>query len=88
MFRQSTNKPGAMTTREVIDLLNLKRGHDATMDSPITYRGLRKALMECAIQLKSRKVAGEILTSYIARDDIHQLAYYFGVDLYPRRRRR
>jgi hypothetical protein len=81
MFRRSTNKAGAMTSREVIDLFSLKSGLD------IPYRDLCKAMNECSIQLRSRRVNGQLLTSYIGRDDIHQLAYYFGVELYHRRGR-
>lgn len=73
-----------MTSREVIDLLNLKDGRDGT-DRELTYTDLCKAMNALGIVFKAAVYRGFTLTCYLNGSDIHAIAGAFGIDLYPRR---
>lgn len=66
-----------MTTSEVLELFESKSGKF------ITYEELREAMKKLGIKLKGRMYRGFLLWSYLSRGDIHLLADYFGINLYP-----
>lgn len=76
-----------MTSREFIDLLNIKSGRDGDPLLEVTYGDLRNVMKDLGIVFQSRMYRGMAHRCYLTKQAMHKIADHMGIDLYPIRPR-